>query len=307
MLPQLPLIGTVRRQLHSPVRRAFSVDRLPFEQYTDPPGDPGLFGPGSVTWRVHADPSMVVGGISALLLQTLHPLAMAGVADHSTYREDPFGRLGRTASFVTGTTYGSTEVAEKMIDVVRAVHRKVRGTAPDGRPYSADDPELITYVHATEVLSFLRAHQRFVPLPVWGEQADRYIHEMAVIAERLGGTGIPRSRVELRAYFRDIRPELAVGEQAREAVRFLISPLRDVPNPLVTVAHQLVVQAAIGLLPTWGRELLGLRQPTFVDLAMVRPATHLIMGTLRLTGGTPPPIVEARRRCATEPGAARAA
>ena len=160
------------------------------------------------------------------MLQTLHPLAMAGVEEHSNYREDPLGRLSRTGSFVTGTTYGSTEAAERLIKLVRGIHRKVHGTAPDGRPYSADDPDLVTWVHATEVSSFLRAHQRFTPFPVRGDQADRYFHEMAVIAERLGGEDIPRSRVAVRAYFRHIRPELEAGEQALGAIEFLTKPMR---------------------------------------------------------------------------------
>jgi uncharacterized protein (DUF2236 family) len=302
--------GALRHQLMAPIARSLAADRLPFEQYTDPPGDPGLFGPGSATWRVHADPSMLVGGLAALLLQALHPLAMAGVEDHSNYRDDPLGRLSRTGSFVTGTTYGSTEAAERLIKLVRGLHRKVRGTAPDGRPYSADDPELITWIHATEVRSFLRAHQRFVPFPVRGDQADRYVHEMAVIAERLGAdpARVPRSRVALRAYFREMRPELAVGDQARSAVRFLTTPLRASPAvPLVTGAHQVVIQAAIGLLPDWARGMLGLRQPSLVEMAVVRPATLALLSTLRLAGGPPPALVEARRRCAAEPPPRRAA
>jgi uncharacterized protein (DUF2236 family) len=306
-LSDLPLIGgALRHQLLGPIGRSLSADRLPFEQYTDPPGDPGLFGPGSVTWRVHADPTMLLGGLAALLLQTLHPLAIAGVAEHSNYRQDPLGRLSRTGSFVTGTTFGSTETAEKLIKLVRAYHHKVRGTAPDGRPYSASDPDLVTWVHATEVAGFLRAHQRFTPFPVRGDAADRYLHEMATIAERLGGAGVPRTRVALRAYFRRKRPELEAGEHARSAVRFLIEPPAGGPA-LVVAAHQVVVQAAIGLLPGWGRDMLGLRQPTLVDLAMVRPAALLLMGTLRFAGGTPPPLVEARRRCAAEPAPPRVA
>src|ERR687898_917313 len=205
-LGRVPFIGgALQAQLMAPIVRTLAADRLPFEQYTDPPGDPGLFGPGSVTWRVHADPSMLIGGLAALLLQTLHPLAVAGIEEHSNYREDPLGRLGRTGSFVTGTTYGSTETAERLIKLIKAVHRKVKGTAPDGRPYSSSDPDLVTWVHATEVFSFLRAHQRFVPFPVRGEQADRYYHEMATIAERLGASEVLRTRAAMRAYFRDMR------------------------------------------------------------------------------------------------------
>jgi uncharacterized protein (DUF2236 family) len=301
-LSDLPLVGgAIRQQLLRPINTTLTTSRLPFEQYTDPPGDPGLFGPGSATWRVHADPSMLLGGLSALLLQTLHPLAMAGVEEHSTYRQDPLGRLSRTGSFVTGTTYGSTETAERMIKLVKAMHRKVRGVAPDGRPYSASDPDLVTWVHCTEVAAFLRAHQRFVPFPVRGEDADRYLHEMAVIAERLGAEEIPRTRVALRAYFRRIRPELEAGEQARDAVGFLTTPMSDPRTPLIGAAHQLVIQAAIGLMPAWGREMLDLRQPALVDWAMVRPATYLLMGTLRFAGGPPLPLLQARRRCAAEP------
>lgn len=300
-LGTLPLIGgPLRDQLMAPVARSLAADRLPFEQYTDPPGDPGLFGPGSVTWRVHADPSMLVGGLSALMLQTLHPLAMAGVEEHSNYRDDPLGRLGRTGSFVTGTTFGSTETAERLIKLVKGMHRKVRGTAPDGRPYSADDPALLTWVHVTEVSSFLRAHQRFTPFPVRGEQADRYLHEISTIAERLGAEHVPRSRVALRAYFRDVRPELVAGEQALGTMEFLLRPLPG--NALMTAAHQVVVKAAIGLLPGWARDMLGLPHPGLASQAVVLPAIHLLLGTLRFAGGEPAPVAEARRRCAAEPG-----
>lgn len=300
-LCSLPLVNAVSRQIMAPIAQAMGSDRLPDVQYTHPPGDPGWFGPGSVTWRVHGDPSMLVGGLSALLLQTLHPLAMAGIADHSNYRKEPLRRLARTSSFVTGTTYGSSDVADRLTETIKAIHRRVRGTAPDGRPYSADEPELITWVHVTEVASFLRAHQRFVPFPVRGELADRYFHEMAIVAQKLGASDVPRSRVAVRAYFRGIRPELEASEQALDAIRFLTAPMRRPPNPFVGIAHQIVVQAAVSLLPSWARMMLGVRQPAMLDWAMVRPATHLIMGTLRFAGGTPGPIAEARRRCAAEP------
>lgn len=301
-LGTLPLIGRpLRDQLLAPVVRSLAADRLPFEQYTDPPGDPGLFGPGSVTWRVHADPSMFVGGLAALMLQTLHPLAIAGVEEHSSYRDDPLGRLSRTGSFVTGTTYGSTEAAERLIKLVRGIHRKVHGTAPDGRPYSASDPDLVTWVHVTEVSSFLRAHQRFTPFPVRGDQADRYFHEMATIAERLGGEGVPRSRVAVQAYLRHVRPELDAGDQARDAISFLTRPMqgRGV-NPLMTAAHQVVIQSAIGLLPGWARAMLDLHPPTLVSQAVVLPAAHALLGAFRFAGGEPVALVEARQRCATE-------
>jgi uncharacterized protein (DUF2236 family) len=302
-LGSLPVVSLVRNQLRTTLDRSMGPPSrgLPGEQYTDPPGDPGWFGPGSVTWRVHADPSMMIGGIAALLLQTLHPQTMAGVSDHSSYREDPLGRLARTGSFVIGTTYGSTEAAERLVRLVRKMHTRVVGTTPEGVPYDATDPELLTYVHATEVAMFLAAHQRFVPFPVRGDAADRYVHEMATVALALGATDVPRSRLALRSYFEDLRPDLHYGDQAREAVAFITTPIRSESNPMVGLSHQTLIQAAIGLLPAWGRDMLGLRNPTVVDLAMVRPATHLIMNTLRFVGGASGPMDEARRRCAAAP------
>jgi uncharacterized protein (DUF2236 family) len=175
----------------------------------------------------------------------------------------------------------------------------VRGATPAGRPYAASDPDLVTWVHATEVANFLKAHQRFNPFPVRGDQADRYLHEMGVIAERLGAERIPRTRVALRAYFRDLRPELDAGEQCVDAVRFLIAPMRD-GNPMLAAAHQVVIQAAVGLLPAWARDMLGLRLPSLAQQAVVGPAALALMGTLRLTG-EPPPITQARARCAQVP------
>ena len=308
-LASLPVVNLLSSQLRASLDRSMGarLPGLPGAQYSEPPGDPGWFGPGSVTWRVHGDPSMLVGGIAALLLQALHPPTMAGVADHSNYREDPLGRLARTSSFVVGTTYGSSVAAERLVRVVRAVHRKVNGTTPDGVPYDANDPDLVTWVHTTEVASFLAAHQRFVPFPVRGDAADRYFHEMAVVAEKLGATWVPRSRVAVQAYFRDMQGELAYGDQAREAVRFVTTPIRSKSNPMVALSHQTLIQAAIGILPAWARQLAGLRQPTVVDWAMVRPATHLIMNTMRFAGGTPPPLEQARRRCAAEPARPTAA
>lgn len=303
---RLPVIGELRKQVMAPVLDTLSMARMPGEQYRDPPGDPGLFGPGSVTWRVHAHPSMLVAGLAALIQQTAHPLAMAGVADHSNYRDDPLGRLGRTASFVTATTYGSSEVAEQMIEVVKAIHTRVKGTAPDGRPYDATDPELILWVHMTEVVNFLRAHQRFVPFPVRGDEADRYFHEMAVIPERLGARNVPRCRLEVRAYFRRMRPELYLSQQAQDTIDFLMTPSTRRISPLFGIAHRVVIEAAIGLLPNWTRDLLGLRRsPAVLDRALdwtvLRPATFAMLAALQLAGGEPSELTEARRRCAQEP------
>ncbi|MBK5286954.1 MAG: DUF2236 domain-containing protein, partial [Acidimicrobiia bacterium] len=158
------LLAPVRTVVGHVARSAFggtpqSGTELEFATATDP----GLFGPDSVTWRIHADRSMLIGGLRALLLQVLHPLAMAGVAQHSTYRRDPLGRLARTGRFVAATTYGTTAEAERAITMVTDVHQRVRGVAADGRPYSASDPALLAWVHNVEVDSFLSAYRRYGP------------------------------------------------------------------------------------------------------------------------------------------------
>ena len=300
-LPDLPDLSALpclrmdaRRIVGGNLQRLFGSDRLPGEQYHDPPGDAGLFGPDSVTWRVHADISMFVGGISALMLQTLHPLAAAAVAEHSRYREEPLQRLSRTASFVAATTYGSTAVADSAIATVRAVHRRVVGVAPDGRPYAANDPELLTWVHVAEAVSFLRAYRRYCPSPVGAADIDRYYAETAVVAERLGAAGVPRSRREVHDYLAGLRPQLAAGDQARDLFAFLRRPLAK--DPVTTAAHTLLIQAAVGLLPGWARELHGVHQPPGFDRAVVQPATWTALNLLRVTLGPSPVLEQARRR-----------
>jgi uncharacterized protein (DUF2236 family) len=278
-----------------PVRAAFGADRFPEEQYTEPVGDPGLFGPDSVTWRVHADAAMLIGGVSAIILQTLHPVAMAAVAEHSEWRQRPFQRLSRTSSFVTATTYASTPVAEGIIDVVRAVHGRVVGVTPGGRPYQANDPALLRWVHVCEVSSFLNGHRRYSLLPVTPADQDRYYDEVRVVAEKLGATDLPRSRAEVEAYFDQVRPELVAGAQAMETVRYLrMAPFRERP---LQVAYQVIMQAAIGLLPEWARVQLGLNAEPLLGLATGRLAANALLNVMRLAGGTPPPVRQARARC----------
>nr|WP_175927656.1 MULTISPECIES: oxygenase MpaB family protein [unclassified Burkholderia] len=222
---------------------------------SSPPGDPGLFGPDAVCWRVHADfTSMMTGGIAALLLQALHPLALAGVWDHSSFRTDIFGRLRRTATFITGTTFGSRADALALIERVKAIHAHISGSAPDGRPYRADDPALLTWVHVAEVSSFLAAHLRYVNPALPGELQDRYYAETALIAELLGAEAVPRSRAEVAAYLarmlpartrsraahvrRDVHPAECAGREAGAAAcRVAGDACRDRPAAAVGAAH----------------------------------------------------------------------
>ncbi|EXF95318.1 histidine kinase [Pseudomonas fluorescens HK44] len=233
-----------------------SLGKLDLE---NPKGDPGLFGPDSVSWQVHGDfSSMLIGGISALMLQALHPLALAGVWDHSNFREDMLGRLRRTGQFISGTTFGSRQDAEWLIEKVRTIHLQVVGTAPDGRPYAASDPDLLTWVHVAEVSSFLAAHLRYRNPNLSPADQDRYYAEIALVAERLGARDVPCSRREISEYLQRIRPQLLCDERSREVLRLLL----DAPSPsrLARPFGGLMMQAGIDLLPDWASDMLGVRQ-----------------------------------------------
>jgi uncharacterized protein (DUF2236 family) len=234
---------------------------------------------GEPVWIVHADVSMFVGGLRALLLQTLHPLAMAGVADHSDYREDPWGRLQRTARFLASTTYGTAEQARAACASVRAVHDRVVGTAPDGRAYDANDPHLLEWVHLAEVDSFLATYQRYGATPLDAAGQDAYVAGMAIVADELGVLDPPRSLSELRASIDAYRPELSGTREARDAARYLLfqPPLPFAARP----AYGVLAAAAVASLPWWAK--LGLRLPVLpvTETVAVRPAGQLLVHVLR--------------------------
>lgn len=282
----------LRRLIGGAVQNLLVGDRDP-SAFDRPDGDPGLLGPDSVAWRVHGDLAGLIGGVRALFLQTMHPLAMAGVAEHSDYRSDPFGRLHRTAAYIAVTTFGSTEAATAAIARVNTVHDSVRGIAPDGRPYSAKDPELLLWVHATEVASFVKAVQLFGTTRLLPEDVDRYLSEMAPIAEALGAENVPTDRVELRAYWDRVRPELVAGSQAKETARFLLTP----PLPLwARPAYGVITAAAVGSLPRVAREGLGLPNMPVVNQIAVRPAARAVVKLLGWSLGPSPAVTAASRR-----------
>jgi uncharacterized protein (DUF2236 family) len=282
----VPFLEPLRVELGGAVRKLLTGSARVPEHVARPRFDDGWFGPDSVAWQVHADIAMLVGGLRALIVQTMHPLAMAGVADHSDYRHDPWGRLHRTAEFLAATTYGDSVTAQAAIDRVAAVHRRVEGVAPDGRPYSARDPELVAYVHATEVDSFLRAVRRYGRTRLDAAAADRYVAEMAQIGERLGAVSPPRSRAELREYFESVRPELRATGQARDAVRFLLTP----PVPTIgRPAYAVLAAAAVGLLPRYVRRALWLPSPALVHRTAVQPAATLVLGGMSWLLDAAPP------------------
>ena len=228
---------------------------------------------------MHGDAAMFVGGLRALLLQSLHPLAMIAVAQHSDYRNDPWGRLQRTSTFLAATTFGTADDAQRAVDRVRRVHEHVTGTAPDGRPYRAGDPHLLRWVHVAETDSFLRCHQRYGARPLDEAGCDGYVADTARIATALGVLDPPRTRAELAAALRAYRPELRAAPEARDAARFLV---RNPPLPLVARGpYALLSAAAIGELPGWARRELRLPGIPVADAVLVPPAGHAIVGAVR--------------------------
>ncbi len=222
------------------------------------------FTPEDPVWRVHADAAMFPGGVAALLLQSLHPLAMAGVAGHSGYRGDPWGRLQRTSGFLATTTFGTVEDAEAAIARVRSVHERVRGTDERGRPYRASDPHLLRWVHVAEAHGFLTAFQRWADEPLTPAEADTYVRQSAVVAERLGATDLPLTVAGLHEALQAYRPELEATTPAREAARFL---LLDPPLPWAArPGYGLIATGGVAILPVWAR--VALRLPVLGPVAV---------------------------------------
>jgi len=238
-----------------------------------------MFGPGSVIWRVHGDVvTMMVGGMSALLLQMLHPAVLGGVWDHSNFREDMLGRLRRTARFISLTTYASREDAEAAMARVRTVHAQVSGTLPDGTNYSADDPQLLAWVHVSEALSFLNARIRYAEPGMPHVDQDRYFEEMSGIALALGADPVPRSRAAAEQLVERMRPQLLCDARTREVAAIVLKQRPD--NLAMAAAQRVIGQAAVDLLPDWAREMHGLRS-TFVTRPFVRTSTLAMAKTLR--------------------------
>lgn len=240
---------------------------------------PRRYAPDSAIYRVHGDASMFVGGLRALLLQSLHPLAMAAVAAHSGYRGDPWGRLQRTSTFLAETTFSTIDDADRAIAVVRAVHDRIQGTAPDGRPYAASDPHLIRWVHIAEIDSFLRAHDRYGDKPLDAGGRDAYVAETALVARALGAVDVPQTVAELDDLMDSYRPELHGTPEARAAARFILV------HPPVSLAlrapYTLMSAAAIGLMPRWTRRPLRLPWLPVTEATAVRASGELVTAGIR--------------------------
>lgn len=222
-------------------------------------GDPGYFAEGSAVWEVHRDIATLVAGPRALLMQAMHPGAMAGVHDHSRYREDPLGRLNGTIRWITTVTYGSREQAEQASRWVRHLHERVRGTytTTDGRsvPYAAQDGDLVTWVHLAFADSFLRAFERYADRPIPGG-SDAYVRDWAIAGELMGVPDPPRTVGELDARLEGFRGALRSDDRVLDAVRFIRRPPLA---PLLKPTYPAVFRGAVATLPDWARTMLGLR------------------------------------------------
>jgi hypothetical protein len=310
--------------LRDPVRDALAAvfGEVPFDP-ARAPGDPGLHGPGSATWQVLGEPAAIVGGVRGLIVQLLHPLAMAGVADHSAFETDTLGRLRRTSAYVTTTAFGALD---DVLDISRAVRRRhvpVHGTAPDGRAYRAEAPELLAWVSLALTESFLATDAAYAPRPVHRAQADAFVREQSRVAalldprvdlEGLAGdaegrealrTGrvplpmidegqLPTTLAGLRARVADFEGELELTEQGRYAVSFLERPSLEGPTAR---AYRPVLAGALATLPADRRQRCGWPTEAWRDRA-ARTAADSLTAALRLGGG---------RLAAADAGAERAA
>ena len=248
------LLRRYRARLGASVSGLFSHGEVPLRHTADYPGDAGLCGPGSVSWKVIDDVSVFVGAIRALLIQAAHPEAVAGVDEHSRYRDDPMGRLNRTAFYVTAATFGAMPEVHEAVDRVRAAHRGVQGTSHRGRPYGATMPPLAAWVHNTLTESFLVAYREFGP-GLTEDEADRFVVEQSQVGAMLGAAPLPQGAAELHAWVR-LHPALAPSPGMVSAVDFLRRP----PLPArQRLGYAVLMQAAVATMPPELTGVLGLK------------------------------------------------
>ena len=278
------LLSPLRFALVDRVRGLFN-DRSRGERPVERSAD-ALFAPGSMVWRVHGDvTTMMVGGVAALLLQMLHPAALAGVIDFSNFRADMLGRLRRTARFVALTTYGERTAAEAAIERVRSIHAQVEGILPDGTPYQASDPHLLAWVHVAEAVSFLDAWIRFAEPNMSRADQDLYFAEFAIIPRALGASPVPETRAAAEALISRMRPELRVTRETREVAGLLLS--QRLGGPAAAPLEAALAQSAVDLLPRWASRMLELDRSRF-SRPLVHAATLGAAATLRWAFDTGP-------------------
>ncbi|MFP5330804.1 MAG: oxygenase MpaB family protein [Acidimicrobiia bacterium] len=253
----------IRRRVIRSATSPFGHADYPLVNTLDYRGDAGLFGPGAASWQVIGDVAAFAGGIRALLIQAAHPEVVAGVEDHSRYREDPLGRLSRTSAYVTATTYGAMPEVEAAVAMVRGAHRGVAGSSHRGRYYSAASPAHAAWVHNVLTDSFLSAYRAFGPQPLEPGDDDRFVREQAVIGRMLDADPVPETASELAGWVAD-HPDLGTSPGMQSAVEFLVDPPL---SPGQKAGYKLLAAAAISTMPDRIREILGLSEPVAGELA----------------------------------------
>jgi uncharacterized protein (DUF2236 family) len=242
--------------------------------FLSPPGDRGLFGPESIAWKVHEDfISMMIGGISSLILQALHPQALAGVWDHSSFREDLKGRLGRTAFFIAATTYGSNEMANSIIAKVNNIHTKITGFDEFNKPYNATDPKLLAWVHLTETLSFMHSFETYRNERLKDGQKDQYFLEMKLLGQRMGAVNLPNTYVGTEIAVKSYIPELYFGKRAQS----ILDLLEHFPSNLAAKPFiKLISRAGFLNLPDWVYPIINKPKPNFIERLAVKKSIDLL-------------------------------
>lgn len=275
------------------------------EIFGEPLGDPGLLGPDSISWELHSDMGVIAAaGMAAIVMEILHPAVMAGVHDQSNYQTQPERRARNTLGYVVVTTFGSTHAATALIERVRRMHERVNGTTPDGRPYRAMDPELIGWVHTAIPWAIMTAYDRYRrPLSI--DEKNRYLAEQAVIGRMSGADDIPETVAALDDYVESMRPRLAVNEQTRGFIDFIIGPTSGPyrANAVERNNRRLGLQASMRLMPSWARHLTGLEHSAATQRLWVDPTTRLNIALIRWAYATPAyrQLAEARVAGATRP------
>jgi uncharacterized protein (DUF2236 family) len=259
------------------------------------PADDGLFGPTSVTWRLSADLARPVAGLRALMMQALHPLAMAGVDQHSDWRRDPVGRLAATSAYLATISFGDRAAAQRAAARVRRIHEHINGADPvTGRPYQASDPALLLWVHAALVDSNLAAGRLF-GTALSAEDGDRYVAEMVVAAELVGVPGglVPASAAALGDYISSVRPELRCTPAAAESMAYLLDP-PGLDDDLAEIWAD-IRDGVLAALPDWAREMYGYSVPGPLTPAR-QTEIRQALGVLDAVYLGEPGVLEARQR-----------
>ena len=274
--------------------RAVTGSRSSLQDFAHPQGDPGLFGPESVAWRVHEQfTAMMVGGLASLMVQALHPRALAAVWDHSSFRRDLKGRLGRTAYFVAATTYGGRALALRTIERVNAVHARAVGTDLQGRPYAANDPLLIRWVHLVEVSSFLGAFQHLSPRPLSPAECDRYIAEMTQVGYLLGAVDLPTNWRQTGQALQEYGDQLVFDARTRE----ILQVIEGYPTDLLDKPFMsLVLRSAFDLVPPWALSWMGRSASCEIERQTRRLALQLASAPVQWTLGQNGVAATARQR-----------